>query len=192
MPGKRKTGKAPSISTKKGDEGKTGLIDRSVVSKASLRPEAYGILDEANSFLGLAKAKLAGRSLKRILGIIQDHIFIINSELACPPGKEAKLKRRVGRSHLLFLERQEKKIESRLFFPAKFILYGGTEVSAVLDIARSVVRRAERAVVRLAETDPLPNRYMMKYINRLSDVLFLLARCIEADEGVRWEHPGEG
>lgn len=179
------------VTTKKGDKGKTGLLDGTRVSKASARPEAYGIMDEAASFLGLARSKVGDHLLEECLLTIQDHIFIVNSELASPPGLEANLKRRIGRKHLLFLERVEKKIESRLKLPRKFVIYGSTEESAILDVARAVIRRAERAVVRLADQDPLPNAYLIKYINRLSDVLYLLARKIEADRGITPYHPGE-
>jgi cob(I)alamin adenosyltransferase len=180
-----------SITTRRGDKGTTALIDSSRVSKADLRPEAYGTLDEASSFLGLAKAMAGTARLRSDLARIQDQLSILNSELASPPGREKKLKRRLGRAHLLFLEKVERRIEAGLDLPRKFVLYGGTEASAVLDVARAVVRRAERAVVRLDARDPLPNPHILTYLNRLSDLLFLFARKVESDSGVIPPHTGE-
>lgn len=180
-----------SITTKRGDKGLTGLIDSTRVSKADLRPEAYGTLDEASSFIGLAKAMVEIGPLKNDLAKIQDQLSILNSELAAPPGTETRLKRRLGRAQLLFLDKTEERIEAGLNLPRKLVLYGSTEASAVLDIARAVVRRAERAIVRLDEREPLPNPYILKYINRLSDVLFLFARQVESEAGVLPRHTGE-
>lgn len=180
-----------SITTKKGDDGTTGLLDNSRVQKYDLRPETYGTLDEAAAFLGLARAKSTLAKTKEILLAIQNHIYLMNAELACPVDYLHLLKNKLAASHLKQLEELEQKIESELELPRKFVLYGQSETSAYLDIARTVVRRAERRLVELHQSEKIENQTMMAYINRLSDVLFLLARYEEFKSNIPYAHPGE-
>jgi cob(I)alamin adenosyltransferase len=184
---KKKTTK--SISTKKGDKGKTSLLDGSRTSKGSMRPEAYGTLDEAQSFIGLARSKTALSTVQAVLLEVQNNIYVINSELACPPESRHLLKRTIGKKDVEALTDRAREIEESLKLPPKFIIYGELETAALLDVARAVVRRAERAVSRLEGADELENTDIRAYINRLSDLLFLLARLEEREAGVVPRHP---
>ncbi len=178
-----------SITTKAGDRGTTGLLDSSRVLKYDARPEAYGTIDEANAFIGLARAKTDLPAVKKILLAVQNHLYLINAELACPTEHLALLKRKVEAQDLQVLENESGDIEKKLHLPRKFVLYGETEVSAYLDVARAVIRRAERRVVELNDQDKISNGIILPYLNRLSDALFLLARYEEFAHNVPYAHP---
>lgn len=178
-----------SITTKKGDAGETGLLDNSRVLKVDPRPEAYGTLDEASSFLGLARATTEWVECKQWLLLMQNHIFVINSELACPVASIHLLKSVLRKDDLEALERISIDIENRLNLPRRFVIYGETRVSAILDIARAVVRRAERRIIALDLVEKLANPHILPYVNRLSDVLYLLARYEEFAHQVPYRHP---
>lgn len=178
-----------SITTKSGDKGKTSLLDGSRVNKSSLRPETYGTIDEANAFLGALRAATTVAKTKELVIRVQNHIFFINSELACPPDKRTLLKRIINEKDISYLDEQIASLEAKLQLPREFVLYGGTLSSAFADIARAVVRRAERFVVRLDNEEILSNGNIKKYLNRLSDFLFLLARYEEFSSGVEPLHP---
>lgn len=181
--------KKTSITTKKGDAGQTSLLGRKRVTKHDPRPEAYGTVDEAAAFLGLARAKSDLSEVKNILKVVQNHLYLINSELACPPEQKHLLKRTLNSHDLEELEKFAAEIESKVELPAKFVLYGETETSAYLDVARTIVRRAERRITELASQEGLANRTIVPYINRLSDMLFLLARYEEFVHHVPYAHP---
>lgn len=178
-----------SITTKKGDDGTTSLLDNSRVKKDDLRPEAYGTLDEAAAFLGLARAKTTLETTRTFLLTVQNHLYVINAELACPPEHLLLLKHKLSPEHLLKLEKMSQEIEAALELPRKFILYGQLEISAILDVARAVVRRAERRLVELVGREPLENGVISAYLNRLSDALFLLARFEEFKQHIPFAHP---
>ncbi len=181
--------KKKSITTKKGDKGSTSLLGGKSVSKASTRPEAYGTLDEASAFIGLARAKIADEPIKKNLLRIQNMIFLVNAELACPPDSKARLKKCLDKSLLDEVEEMAARIEKELDLPAKFVIYGECETSALLDVARAVVRRAERALEALDEEEPLNNEFIKAFVNRLSDILYLLARFVETKAGSDFRHP---
>lgn len=178
-----------SISTKKGDKGKTSLFDGTRVSKASLRPETYGTLDEASALIGLARSRTGDSEIFKILLEIQTQIYLVNAELACPPEAKDRLNHRLEKKHLEALEEKASAIEKELDLPPKFVLYGETEAGAVLDVARAVVRRAERSLNALDEAEPLDNPQVKPYVNRLSDALYLLSRWEEKKAGRAWRHP---
>ncbi|MBN1543789.1 cob(I)yrinic acid a,c-diamide adenosyltransferase [candidate division KSB1 bacterium] len=178
-----------SITTKAGDGGDTSLLNSARVSKTDPRPEAYGTLDEANAFLGLAKATSDSPELQRTITLVQNHLYLINAELACPTDYLHLLKRVLETRDLSELEELEKTIESSLKLPRKFVLYGTCVLSAQLDTARAMIRRAERRTVELHRLEPLANENILPYLNRLSDVLFLLARRVESDQGLAFDHP---
>jgi cob(I)alamin adenosyltransferase len=180
-----------SITTKKGDDGTTGLLDNSRVQKFDLRPETFGTLDEAAAFLGLARATTTLDKTKEILLKIQNHIYLMNAELACPIDYLHLLKDKLEQSHVQVLEDLSKPIEEELELPRKFVLYGQSQTSAYLDIARAVVRRAERRLVELNQAEALDNKSIIAYVNRLSDTLFLLARYEEYKNGIPYLHAGE-
>lgn len=181
--------KKKSISTTKGDGGETSLLDGTRTRKSALRPEAYGTLDEAQSFIGLARAHSRVPRVKENLLLVQHYIYVINSELACPPDKKDLLERKVNAGDVDRLTKIIDAIEAAVDLPPKFIVYGETKPSAFLDTARAVVRRAERALNRLEEAEKIDNQSIKAFINRLSDLLYLLARLEEREAGVPLRHP---
>jgi cob(I)alamin adenosyltransferase len=177
------------ITTKKGDKGFTGLLGGRRVPKFHLRPETYGTLDELNSFLGMARAVSKDQMVKRTLLTIQNHFYLIGSELALP-GKDRKLlKREITQKEVDWLSRLSTNFEASLIPEPKFIMYGETYVSSVLDVARAISRRAERRVAEMKSKRMLFNPKILEYLNRLSDVLYLLARYEEKKAGVKPRHP---
>lgn len=184
-----KKDKKSSITTKKGDQGTTGLRDRSRVPKYDLRPETTGTLDEAAAFIGWARAKTQLEKVKKILWMIQNHIFLINAEIACPPESLHLIKSQLLPEHLTQLETKANEIESVLDLPKKFVLYGQSETSALIDVARAVVRRAERRFSELSRNVKIKNQIIPAYLNRVSDVLYLLARYEEKANNIPFAHP---
>lgn len=167
------------IYTKTGDDGTTGLFGGARVKKASLRVETYGTLDEANAAIGKVRVALVGSKaavLDEVLAPIQSELFTLGSELACVPGKEALLKLAlIDQAAAERLERAIDAAEAGLAPLTSFVLPGGTAAAAELHVARCVVRRAERLLVALAESEPVRPEAIV-YLNRLSDLLFTLAR----------------
>lgn len=167
---------ALKIYTKTGDKGTTSLIGGTKVSKAHLRIEAYGTVDELNSYIGLCKDLLTDEHSCSVLKLIQDLLFSIGASLACDPEKETRMQiPNIQEANIHFLETEIDNMEKTLTPMKYFILPGGHITISHLHIARCVCRRAERCCVRLleeTEVDPL----VLKYLNRLSDYLFVLAR----------------
>ena len=168
---------AMKIYTKTGDTGNTSLIGGTKVSKAHLRIEAYGTVDELNSYIGLCKDLLTDKNSTSILQEIQDRLFTIGSALACDPEKETKMKiPDLKEEDITLLENEIDKMNDALPPMKSFILPGGHPTVSHLHIARCICRRAERCCVRLQleknEVEPI----IPKYLNRLSDYLFILAR----------------
>jgi cob(I)alamin adenosyltransferase len=172
------------IYTKTGDDGDTGLFGGARVSKASARVEAYGTVDELNAVLGVARAAGAWDELDELLGSIQSDLFTLGAELATVPGKEASLgiplldDRDVAR-----LEVAIDLSEATLPPLKNFVLPAGTPAAAALHLARTVCRRAERALVGLPEAYGARGELKV-YLNRLSDLLFSLARQVNQRAGV--------
>jgi len=173
------------IYTKTGDEGETGLFGGERVPKDSRRVAAYGDLDELNAALGLARATAPTDFEDALLQEIQRHLFTIGAELATPdPARLAKALGGppVGPAEVTALERAIDRLEAELPPLKSFILPGGAPKGAALHLARTVCRRAERAVVGLARDVPV-SPAMRQYLNRLSDLLFVLARAANARAG---------
>ena len=163
------------IYTKTGDDGTTGLFGGARVKKASLRVEAYGTVDELNSSIGLARATKLDHGIDTLLASIQTNLFTLGAELACVPGKEDKLSMTlVNADDAKRLEDAIDQAEQGLPALKNFVLPGGSTQAAHLHHARTVCRRAERAV--LAIDDAAPRSEVVIYLNRLSDLLFTLAR----------------
>jgi cob(I)alamin adenosyltransferase len=161
--------------TKTGDDGTTGLFGGGRVAKASLRVDAYGTVDELNATLGLALAHGLGASTTPVLVHVQADLFTLGAELACVPGKEDKLSMALlGEADVQRLEQAIDEADAALPPLTTFVLPGGSVAAANLHHARTVCRRAERAV--LALTDPAPRGEVIRYLNRLSDLLFVQAR----------------
>jgi cob(I)alamin adenosyltransferase len=172
------------IYTRKGDDGTTGLWYGGRVPKHHLRPEAYGSIDEAGSALGLARAAADRRTeLYTDILRVQNELFVAGAELATAPEAAERLEPGVSKTTTEMVDRLESDIDrymDRVDLPPKFVIPGGTELSARLDVARAAVRRAERRVAALKDAGELVDEIVVTYLNRLSDALFAMARF--ADE----------
>ena len=181
------------IYTRKGDSGTTGLLfGGERVSKADLRTEAYGTTDEAVSALGLARAAIGAVTdrtearLDELVIRLQRELFVVGAELATHVDRRDRLTdgtSRVTNDMVTALEREIDELETLVEQPKEFVLPGETLTGAALDLARTTVRRAERRAVALAEADGLPESMVVPYLNRLADLLFVMARA--ADGGFR-------
>jgi cob(I)alamin adenosyltransferase len=174
------------IYTRKGDDGSTGLWYGGRVQKFAGRPEAYGSVDEAASALGLcrAAAERGGELYEDILRI-QNELFVAGAELATAPEAAGRLEPGVSRVTPAMVERLEADIDrymARVDLPPKFVIPGGSELSARLDLARTAVRRAERRVSALKADGDLADETVLTYLNRLSDTLFAMARFADEPE----------
>jgi cob(I)alamin adenosyltransferase len=165
------------IYTKTGDAGTTSLIGGTKVSKGNLRIESYGTVDELNSWIGFLSDHCTDAHSKTILKEIQDRLFTIGSSLACDPDKETKLKiPDLHEADVELLEKEIDKMDAILPVMKSFILPGGHVAVSTAHVARCVCRRAERLCVTLQEQKMFVEPLVIKYINRLSDYLFVLAR----------------
>jgi cob(I)alamin adenosyltransferase len=168
----------PRIYTKTGDDGTTGLLYGGRVRKDDAATEAYGTTDEAVAVLGIARAAADTAMSEEILDL-QRELFVVGADLATNPDQRAKLEPGVSLVTPEMTERLERRIDELVAersLPDAFIVPGANEVSAGLDHARSVVRRAERNVVALEQEERAANPEVRRYLNRLSDLLFVLAR----------------
>jgi cob(I)alamin adenosyltransferase len=168
---------ALKIYTKTGDKGTTSLIGGTKVPKSHLRIEAYGTVDELNSYIGLCKDLISDEQNRVILQEIQDRLFTVGSSLACDPEKEPKMKIPDLKENDIALLEKEIDRMSEILPPMKsFILPGGHPTVSHIHIARCICRRAERCCVRLESVKEEIGQIIIKYLNRLSDYLFVLAR----------------
>lgn len=167
------------IYTKTGDLGKTSLIGGTKVAKSHLRIETYGTTDELNSYIGLVNDLINDEHSKSILKEIQDRLFTIGSSLACDPDKESALKiPDLKEVDIELLEKEIDRMNEQLPVMKFFILPGGHPAISTTHIARCVCRRAERLCVNLQEQNLFVDPLVIKYLNRLSDYIFVLARYI--------------
>ena len=168
------------IYTRAGDDGSTGLWYGGRVRKSDPRPEAYGSIDEAASALGLCRAASAlDPELHDDILRIQTELFVAGAELATAPDAAQRLEAGVSKVTPEMVERLEADIDrymSHVDLPPKFVIPGGTELSARLDVARGTLRRAERRVVELEAAGDLADTTVLTYLNRASDLLFAMAR----------------
>ena len=168
---------ALKIYTKTGDLGKTSLIGGTKVSKSNVRIETYGTVDELNSHLGFVIDTCADEGSKQTLREIQDRLFTIGSSLACDPEKESKMKiPDLKETDVEFLEKEIDRMNTALPEMKHFILPGGHLAVSSTHIARCVCRRAERWCVNMHDHQLFVDPLVIKYLNRLSDYLFVLAR----------------
>lgn len=167
------------IYTKTGDKGTTSLIGGTKVSKAHMRIETYGTVDELNSWIGLVADQLSYKHSKKILKEIQDRLFTIGSSLACDPDKEPKMKiPDLQEADIELLEKEIDRMNEKMPPMKSFILPGGHVAVSSAHVARCVCRRCERLCVALQEQNMFVEPLVIKYLNRLSDYLFVLARFI--------------
>lgn len=172
------------IYTRSGDEGETGLLFGGRASKADARVEAYGSTDHAASAIGFARSLSEDDFVKGALLDAQRDLFMIAAELATDSSKRDILLERfriVDESHVAQLESLIDDLLARVELPPNFIVPGASPVSAALDVARTQTREAERRVVALRDAGGLPNINVLIYVNRLSDLLFALARYEDRD-----------
>jgi cob(I)alamin adenosyltransferase len=173
------------IYTKTGDGGKTSLIGGTKVPKSHFRIQAYGTVDELNSFIGLLADQILDIHSRDMLREIQDRLFTIGSSLACDPEKDISMKIPDLRGNdILLLEKEMDNMNEQLPEMKSFILPGGHIVVSTAHICRTVCRRAERLAVALDEKNPPGQPLIIQYLNRLSDYLFVLARWLAHSLGV--------
>ena len=174
------------IYTRGGDQGETSLGDGSRVAKHDARVEAYGTVDEANAVIGLVRVEIVSagedeQALDAVLGRIQNDLFDLGADLCTPEnGRRAEGALRIVTSQVEWLEAEIDKINDRLTPLSSFILPGGSPVAANLHLARTVARRAERCVTKLARSEAV-NTEAVKYLNRLSDLLFVMSRATNSN-----------
>lgn len=179
-----------SIVTKRGDRGKTALLSGEEVDKDALRIEAFGTVDELNSFLGVARSfvdLMEGEPFQKLSRDVQElqvELFQLGAELACVRERPGNLVQPVDQKRVEIIEGRIAGLEASVKLPPSFVIPGGTRASAMMDVARTVARRLERRMVRLAREGGYENPLGLIYANRLSDYLFMLARSIEKHAGI--------
>jgi cob(I)alamin adenosyltransferase len=182
------------VYTKRGDDGTTGLLYGGRVDKDDLRTDAYGTVDEAGSALGLARASLGAepRWHDAVLEV-QRELFVLGAQLATHTDHWEQLTDGVSRIEPVMIERLEQRIDALTAehpLPSEFVVPGQQPAGAAIDMARTIVRRAERIVVAMRRRDLLPDDLLVRYLNRLSDYLFVLARAVEGGEYTRTRAEG--
>ncbi|MFZ0183851.1 MAG: cob(I)yrinic acid a,c-diamide adenosyltransferase [Nitrosotalea sp.] len=163
------------IYTKTGDDGTTGLIGNKRVKKSNPRIASYGMVDELNASIGIVLSSKLGKDLHDLLTKIQNDLFVVGADLANP--NLSNKSNRVTSEMVLFLEKEIDRLEEKLSPITFFILPGGDLVASQVHLARAICRRAEVNVVNLSEVDKINNECLV-YMNRLSDLLFVIARTI--------------
>jgi cob(I)alamin adenosyltransferase len=184
-----------AVATRRGDDGTTGLLfGGERIAKDDLRTEAYGTIDEAVAALGIARAEIgrAGGSLRVAAGDlgpvllgIQRHLFVAAAELATQPGahdRQVDGVSRVSASMIAATEELLRVSEAAIVMPTEFVVPGETTISAAIELARTIVRRAERRAVTLGSEGLIPGPHLLPYLNRLADLLWVLARAAEQAE----------
>jgi len=179
--------------TKTGDDGTTGLFGGARVPKASSRVDAYGTVDETNAAIGVARAARLDPKADAVLAHVQGDLFVLGAELACVPGRESKLSMELlGDVEIERVERAIDEADAACPPLKAFVLPAGSPQAAALHLARTICRRAERNVLSI--DDAAPRRELVVYLNRLSDLLFALARhanVVTHVPDVPW-HPRSG
>jgi cob(I)alamin adenosyltransferase len=170
------------IYTKTGDTGTTSLFGGRRVSKSDLRIDTYGTVDELNSYIGLLRDQAVNGSRKEVLVEIQDRLFTVGSILATEPGNTKVKIPALSETDIQFLERQIDLMEASLPAMKSFVLPGGHQSVSICHVTRTVCRRAERLTVALHGVEPI-DELVIKYLNRLSDYLFVLSRKITQELG---------
>jgi cob(I)alamin adenosyltransferase len=183
------------IYTRKGDDGSTGLWYGGRVPKSDARPEAYGAVDEAASALGVARAACGDGDEEIYADVLrmQNELFVAGAELATAPEAADRLQPGISKVTDAMVEELERVIDrymKRVDLPPKFVIPGGSELSARLDVARAAVRRAERRVVDLKLAGQLPDETVLNYLNRASDAVYAMARYADDPDPELFEGRG--
>jgi len=185
------------IYTRKGDDGTTSLWYGGRVPKADPRTEAYGAIDEAGAALGVARSLCGSGDSELATDILklQRELFVAGAELATAPDATERLEdetSRVTDEMVAALEPMIDRYMDRVELPPKFVISGGTTLSAQLDVARTTIRRAERRVVELKDRDGLASEAVLRYLNRASDLAFAMARFADVDDPELFEGRDKG
>lgn len=159
--------------TAEGDSGETGFLGKGRISKTSIRIEAVGSVDEANAFLGYARALTECEKIRSILLHVQKRLYLLMAELSASP-EAAEQFDRISQEDIHWLESQIESLENEIELPHEFIIPGETQASGALAVARTVVRRAERRAVALLEAKEINKQLLVAFLNRLSSLLFVL------------------
>ena len=175
------------VYTKRGDKGETDLLGGSAARKDSLKVESYGCVDEASSFIGLARYYCKNKVIKERLKEIQNKLLVLGGFLASDERGKEMMKDQIKEEDIKLLEDYIDEYNQKLPPLKHFILPGDEEVAAHFHVARTVVRRAERRIVSLTAQEPDLNPLIQKYVNRLSDLMFVLARYLEEVENKKWK-----
>jgi cob(I)alamin adenosyltransferase len=171
------------VTTRTGDDGYTGLLGKERVPKWHPRPESFGTLDEATSALGLARALTPFEEVRAVILDLQRELYLLMAELATGPDEYERSPFRITAEHVASLEARSALLQEKVEIGQQFIIPGETAGGAALDLARTIVRRGERLVSRLLHDGEIGNRDVLRYLNRVSDVLFILARYEESLTG---------
>lgn len=171
------------VTTGGGDTGYTSLLGEQRVPKYDPRPETFGTVDEATSALGLARAFCEDPKAKAIILQTQQDLYTLMAELATPPENRDAVGVRISAERIAWLEDTENDLKGEVNIPNKFIIPGDSQDGAALDLARTIIRRAERMTARLTHDGALGESHALRYLNRLSDLIFILARYLEAKHG---------
>lgn len=167
-----------------GDDGYTDLMGPERVPKYDLRPETCGTLDEASSALGLARATSTQERVRELLLRVQHDLYLLMAEVATPATQVEKLPYRITEEQAAWLDATIGELEAEIEMPRKFIYPGASASSAAIDLGRTIVRRAERHAVELVHRGQMPPGNVLRYLNRLSSLLFVLARYEEHASGI--------
>jgi len=171
--------KTAMLFSKKGDGGFTSLIGGGRVLKSDRRVETYGTLDEASSALGLARASARGRKTRDMILSIQKDLLLLGAELATDAEVAEKFPCRIGSEQIERMEHWIEELQNDVVLGKDFILPGETAAAAAIDLARTMIRRAERSAVSLRQEKVLADDQVLPFLNRLADLLFTLARYEE-------------
>lgn len=171
------------VTTGTGDAGYTSLLGEQRVPKYDPRPDTFGTVDEATSALGLARATTQDTRAREIILHMQQDLYLLMGELATPPENQEAVGIRMTADNIRWLDTLEDELKAEVDIPNKFVIPGDTLDGAALDLARTIIRRAERMAAKLMHEGIVRNPEVVRYLNRLSDAVFILARYIEAKQG---------
>jgi cob(I)alamin adenosyltransferase len=171
------------VTTGTGDTGYTSLLGDTRVPKYDPRPDTYGTVDEATSALGLARALTSDQRARELILSLQRDLFVAMADLATPSEHQAAVGMRITEQHTQRLEVEEDALKHEVNIPERFVIPGDSPDGAALDLARTVIRRAERMAAKLLHEHVITNAEIVRYLNRLSDLVFVLARYLEAKYG---------
>jgi cob(I)alamin adenosyltransferase len=171
------------VTTGTGDTGYTSLLGNQRVPKYDERPDTFGTVDEATSALGLARALCKSERACDVILHAQRDLYVLMAELATLSENLDAVGMRMTPEHVRWLETTEEELKTEVEIPNKFIIPGDSPDGAALDVARTIIRRAERMTAKLLHEGVIANIETVRYLNRLSDVIFVLARYLEASQG---------